>query len=143
MYTLKQLEACRISVIAMNELAFDWAILHGRMVATIIFGIAESEHKLIQERVRSSLAPAKAHGKRLGGQPGHRPRFDRLAPEVLALVALGRSCRLIGREVGLSKNPLAEIVKWMRAPEHGVTGQRSRSVPFSVNPDAVLWPDSK
>jgi putative DNA-invertase from lambdoid prophage Rac len=136
-------EACRISVIAMNELAFDWAILHGRMVATIIFGIAESEHKLIPERVRSSLAPAKAHRKRLGGQPGHRPRCGRLAPEVLALVALGRSCRLIGREVGLSKNPLAEIVKWTRVPKHGVTGQRSWSVPFSVNPDAFIWLDSK
>lgn len=54
---------------------------------------------------------AKARGKRLGRQPGQRPKSDRLAPKVLALIALGRSYRLIGREVGLSKNTVADIVK--------------------------------
>ena len=34
-----------------------------------------------------------------------------LAPKVLALIAQGRSYRLIGREVGLSKNTVADIVK--------------------------------
>jgi hypothetical protein len=28
-------------------------------------------------------------------------------------------------------------------PKHGMTGQRSWSVPFSVNRDAFIWPDSK
>jgi hypothetical protein len=36
-------------------------------------------------------------------------------PKVLTLVAAGRSYRLIGREVGLSKNKVAEIVKRTRA----------------------------
>ena len=53
----------------------------------------------------------KARGKRLGRQPGHRPKSDRLASKVMALVAKGRSYRLIGREVGLSKNTVADIVK--------------------------------
>jgi len=35
-------------------------------------------------------------------------------PRVLALVAQGRSYRLIGREVGLSKNTVADIVKQSR-----------------------------
>jgi putative DNA-invertase from lambdoid prophage Rac len=34
---------------------------------------------------------------------------------VLALVAKGRSYRLIGRELGLSKNTVAEIVKRNRS----------------------------
>jgi putative DNA-invertase from lambdoid prophage Rac len=34
---------------------------------------------------------------------------------VLVLVALGRSYRLVGREVGLSKNIVADIVKRSRA----------------------------
>jgi putative DNA-invertase from lambdoid prophage Rac len=34
---------------------------------------------------------------------------------VLALVAQGRSYRLIGRELGLSKNTVADIVKRSRA----------------------------
>jgi putative DNA-invertase from lambdoid prophage Rac len=75
---------------------------------------ASLERELIQERVRSGLAAAKARGKRLGRQPGQRPKSDRLAPKVLALVGKGRSYRLIGRELGLSKNTVAEIVKRAR-----------------------------
>jgi putative DNA-invertase from lambdoid prophage Rac len=115
LHTLKQLETWRVSVIAMNGLAFDLATPHGRMLATIIAGIAEFERELIQERVRSGLAAAKARGKRLGRQPGQRPKSNRLAPKVLALVRKGRSYRLIGRDLGLSKNTVAEIVKRARA----------------------------
>lgn len=114
LHTLKELEAWRVSVIAMNGLAFDLLTPHGRMMATIIAGIAEFERELIQERIRSGIAAAKARGKRLGRQPGHRPKSDRLAPKVLALVAAGRSYRLISRELGLSKNTIAEIVKRSR-----------------------------
>ena len=114
LHTLKQLETWRVSVIAMNGLAFDLATPHGRMLATIIAGIAEFERELIQARVRSGLAAAKARGTRLGCQPGQRPKSDRLAPKVLALVANGRSYRLIGRDLGLSKNTVAEIVKRAR-----------------------------
>jgi putative DNA-invertase from lambdoid prophage Rac len=71
--------------------------------------------ELIQERIRSGIAAAKARGKRLGRQPGQRPKSDRLAPKVLALVAAGRSYRLISRELGLSKNTVLEIVKRNRA----------------------------
>ena len=99
----------------MNGLAFDLSTPHGRMMATILAGIAEFERELIQDRIRSGIAAAKARGKRLGRQPGQRPKSDRLAPKVLALVAAGRSYRLIGRELGLSKNTVAEIVKRARA----------------------------
>lgn len=108
--TLKELEARSVSVIAMNGMAFDLATPHGRMIATVLAGIAEFERELIQERIRSGIAAAKARGKRLGRQPGQRPKSDRLAPKVLALAKQGRSYRLIGREVGLSKNTVAAIV---------------------------------
>ena len=109
--TLKELEARRVSVIALNGMAFDLVTPHGRMIATVLAGIAEFERELIQERIRSGIAAAKARGKQLGRQLGKRPKSDRLAPKVLALVAQGRSYRLIGREVGLSKNTVADIVK--------------------------------
>lgn len=109
--TLKELEARRVSVITMNGLAFDLTSPHGRMLATIIAGIAEFERELIQERIRSGLAAAKARGKRLGRQPGERPKSDKLAPKVLALVAEGRSYRLIGKQLGISKNTVTEIVR--------------------------------
>ncbi len=111
LHTLKALEAQRVSVIAMTGLTFDLTTPHGRMMATIIAGIADFERELIQERIRSGIAAAKARGKRLGRQPGQRPKSDRLASKVMALVAIGRSYRLIGREVGLSKNTVADIVK--------------------------------
>ena len=113
--TLKELEVRRVSVIALNGMAFDLATPHGRMIATVLAGIAEFERELIQERIRSGIAAAKARGKRLGRQPGQRPKSDRLASKVLALVGQGRSYRLIGREVGLSKNTVADIIKRHRA----------------------------
>jgi putative DNA-invertase from lambdoid prophage Rac len=109
--TLKELEVRRVSVVALNGMTFDLTTRHGRMMATVLSGIAEFERELIQERIRSGIAAAKTRGKRLGRQPDHRPKSDRL----MALVAKGRSYRLIGREVGLSKNTVADIVKRHRA----------------------------
>jgi len=117
--TLKELEARRVSLVALNGLAFDLTTPHGRMMATLLAGIAEFERELTQERIRSGIAAAKARGKKLGRQSGQRPKSDRLAPKVLALVAQGRSYRLVGREVGLSKNTVANIVKRARAAGTG------------------------
>ena len=113
--TLRELEARRASLVALNGMAFDLSTPHGRMMATVLAGVAEFERGLIRERIRSGIATAKARGKKLGRQPGQRPKSDRLAPKVLALVAQGRSYRLIGRELGLSKNTVADIVKRSRS----------------------------
>lgn len=116
--TLKELEGRRVSLVALNGMAFDLTTPHGRMMATLLAGIVEFERELIQERIRSGIADAKARGKRLGRQPGQRPKSDRPAPKVLAFVAQGRSYRLVGREVGLSKNTVAAIVKRARPAGH-------------------------
>ena len=84
-------------------------------MATLLAGIAQFERDLINERVRSGLAAAKARGRKLGRQPGHRPKSDRLAPRVLRLVGEGRSYRWIARAVGISKNTVGDIVKRARA----------------------------
>jgi DNA invertase Pin-like site-specific DNA recombinase len=112
---LRELEVRRVSLVALNDMAFDLSTPHGRMMATVLAGLAEFERELLQERIRSGLAAATARGKRLGRQPGQRPKADRRASRVLALVAQGRSDRLIGRAVGLSKNTVAAIVKRARA----------------------------
>lgn len=52
--TLKELETRRVSVIALNGMAFDLATPHGRMIATVLAGIAEFERELI----RNASAPA-------------------------------------------------------------------------------------
>ena len=118
--TLKELETRHVSLIALNGMAFDLATPHGRMIATVLAGIAEFERDLSQERIRSGIAAAKARGKRLGQQPGQRPKSDRLAPKVLALIEQGRSYRLVGRELGISKNTVADIVKRNRAGSESI-----------------------
>ena len=104
---------------ALSGMTLDLASATGRMMATMLAGISEFERDLLRERVRSGLAAAKARGKLLGRQPGQRPKSDRLAPKVLALVDVGRSYRLIGRELGLSKNTVGDIVKRRHALNAG------------------------
>ena len=54
LHTLQELEARRVSVIAMSGLAFDLSTPHGRMLATVLAGIAEFERELIRERAVSA-----------------------------------------------------------------------------------------
>ncbi|WP_239502910.1 recombinase family protein, partial [Serratia marcescens] len=74
-------------------MTFELDTPHGRMMATLLAGIAQFERDLLSERVKSGLAAAKARGKKLGRQSGQRPKSDRLAPKVIALSAEGRSYR--------------------------------------------------
>ena len=53
----------------MNGLAFDLSTPHGRMMATILAGIAEFERELIQDRIRSGIAAAKAPANALAVSP--------------------------------------------------------------------------
>ena len=92
-------------------MTFELDTPHGRMMATMLAGIAQFERDLISERVKSGLAAAKARGKRLGRQPAHRPKSDKLAPRVLEAVNEGQSYRRIARDLGISKNTVAGIVK--------------------------------
>lgn len=113
--TLHQLAGWRVSVVAMSGMTFELDTPHGRMLATVLAGIAQFERDLISERVKSGLAAARARGRKLGRQPGQRPKSDRLAPRVLRLVGEGRSYRWIAHDVGISKNTVGDIVKRARA----------------------------
>ena len=112
--TLHQLAGWKVSVVAMNGMTFELDTPHGRMMATMLSGTAQFERDLISERVKSGLPAAKARGKKLGRQPGQRPKSDRLAPKVLQAVSEGRSYRWIARDLGISKNTVLDIVKRRR-----------------------------
>ena len=113
--TLHQLAGWRVSMVAMNGLALELGTPHGKMLVTMLVAIAEFERDLISERVKSGLAGAKVRGKKLGRQPGPRPKSDRLGPKVLRAVEGGRSYRWIARDLGICKNTVADIVKRDRA----------------------------
>ena len=109
--TLNKLASWKVSVVAMSGMTFELDSPHGRMMATMLAGIAQFERDIMSERIKSGLAAAKARGKKLGRQAGQRPKSDRLAPKVITLINEGRSYRWIARDLGISKNTVLEIKK--------------------------------
>jgi DNA invertase Pin-like site-specific DNA recombinase len=109
--TLNRMAGWKVSIVAMSGMTFELGTPHGRMMATMLAGIAQFERDLLSERVKSGLAAARARGKKLGRQLGQRPKSDKLAPKVIELVADGRSYRWIARDLGISKNTVGEIIK--------------------------------
>ena len=111
MDTLNQLAGWKVSVVAMSGMTFELGTPHGRMMATMLAGIAQFERDLLSERVKSGLAAARARGKKLGRQPGQRPKSDKFALQVIHAVEDGRSYRWIARDLGISKNTVLDIMK--------------------------------
>jgi putative DNA-invertase from lambdoid prophage Rac len=75
-----------------------------------VAGITTFERDLIRERVQPGLAAALAKGKKLGRRVGQQPS-DKKARRVLEMAKDGLSNRLIGRNLGMSKNTVIEIIK--------------------------------
>ena len=109
--TLNRLAGWKVSVVAMSGMTFEVETLHGRMMATLLAGIAQFERDLLSERVKSGLAAARASGRKLGRQIGERPKSDKLKPKVMAAIEEGRSYRWIARDLGISKNTVTMIVR--------------------------------
>lgn len=109
--TLHRLAGWKVSVVAMSGMTFELDTPHGRMMVTLLAGIAQFERDLLSERVKSGLAAARARGKKLGRQPGQRPKSDKLADKVTTAVEEGRSYRWIARDLAISKNTVLEIMK--------------------------------
>jgi hypothetical protein len=101
---------------------------HPRDAGATVALVAKEEtrhphHAIATEPFTVTVAhPSCSLSRHIGRRLGQRPKSDRLAPKVLALVAQGRSYRLIGRELGLSKNTVAEIVKRDRAARSAKPG---------------------
>jgi putative DNA-invertase from lambdoid prophage Rac len=107
--TLDDLHGWKVSVQAQTGLSFDLSTASGKLMRTHMADLAEFERDLIRERVKSGLASARARGVKLGRQLGQRPS-DKKAKPVLAMHKEGLSYRLIGRNVGLSRNTVMEAL---------------------------------
>ena len=114
-HTLNDLQSWGVCLIAQTGLQFDLATPQGKLIATLMAGLAEFERDLLRERVRSGVMAAQARGVVFGRRIGQRVKSDKLAPKVLTLVVAGQSYRQIGRQLDLSKNTVLEIVKRERA----------------------------
>lgn len=111
MDTLGQLSSWEVSLIAQTGLTFDLSTPQGKLVANLMASLAEFEHDLLRERVRSGIAAAKARGQTFGRKTGYRPS-DKHSVEVLRLInEEGYSQRQVASRIGLSKTTINEIVK--------------------------------
>ncbi|WP_047866604.1 recombinase family protein [Rubrobacter aplysinae] len=111
MDTLGQLASWDVSLVAQTGLTFDLTTPQGKLVANLMASLAEFEHDLLRERVRSGVAAAKARGQTFGRRPGYRPS-DKQAPEVIRLAEEEKlSQRKIAEKLGLSKTTVNEILK--------------------------------
>ena len=111
MDTLGQLASWDVSLIAQTGLTFDLSTPQGKLIANLMASLAEFEHDLLRERVRSGIAAAKARGQTFGREKGYRPS-DRHAPEVVRLSRTEKlSQREIAERVGISKTTVNEILK--------------------------------
>ena len=108
--TLDDLHGWKVSVLAQTGLSFDLSTASGKLMRTIIAGLAEFERDLISDRVKSGLAAARTRGVKPGRQVGQRPS-DKKTKRVLGLHADGLSYRHIARNVGMSKNTVMNIVR--------------------------------
>jgi putative DNA-invertase from lambdoid prophage Rac len=119
MDTLGQLASWDVSLIAQTGLTFDLSTPQGKLIANLMASLAEFEHDLLRERVRSGVAAAKARGQAFGRRPGYRPS-DKQAPRVVELSEVeGLSQREIARRLGLSKTTVNEILKRARTQKAG------------------------
>jgi putative DNA-invertase from lambdoid prophage Rac len=71
------------------------------------------------------MAAVKARGRKLGRQPGQRPK-SRLATKVISMVEEEKlSYRIVAKRLGLSKNTVLEIMKRHRRAD---TAQAAPSI---------------
>jgi putative DNA-invertase from lambdoid prophage Rac len=115
-----------LSLIAQTGLTFDLCSPQGKLITNLMASLAEFEHDLMRERVRSGIAAAKAQGQTFGRTPGYRPS-DKHTGEVIRLIQDEYLFqRQVEKRLGISKTTVHEIVKRPRHHAMTVTGSTAR-----------------
>lgn len=109
--TLKDLSVKGVSLRALNGSEFDLNTATGRAMLGMLAVVSEFEGDLLQERVRSGLARAKANGKVLGRKKGFAPTVKLYKARVLKMRSENRSLRWIAKELQIDPKTVAKIVK--------------------------------
>lgn len=129
MDTLGQLASWDVSLIAQTGLTFDLSTPQGKLIANLMASLAEFEHDLLRERVKSGIAAAKARGQTFGRRLGYRPS-DRHVPEVIRLSAEEKlSQRKIAQRLGISKTTVNEILERYRGALNDASGSVTYETP--------------
>ena len=115
--TMQDLQSRNVSMVAMNGMQMDLSTPSSKLMATLLAGIAEFERELIQERVKSGIASAKARGKKIGRQQGDNYKSGKKESRIEQLHSEGKSVREIAKETGLGKTTVAETIKRLKAEQ--------------------------
>jgi DNA invertase Pin-like site-specific DNA recombinase len=100
--TLNNLHRWGVSLIAQSGLELDLSTPHGKLMVTILSGLAEFERELIRERVMSGLALAASRGKKLGRPKGGIRETK--CTEIRDRHNQGQSYSQIGKDLKISKS---------------------------------------
>lgn len=88
------------------SMGIDTGTATGKLMLTILGGVAEFEREIMLERQREGIAKAKAAGKYKGRKPTARAKAD----EVLALKAEGIGPSEIARRIGIGRASVYRIL---------------------------------
>lgn len=89
------------------DMGIDTSTPTGRLMLTVLGGIAEFERAIMLERQREGIAKAKAEGK----YNGRKPTAKAKAAEVLALKARGMGATAIAAELGMGRASVYRILE--------------------------------
>lgn len=89
------------------NLGIDTGTPTGKLILTVMGGIAQFEREMMLERQREGIAKAKGEGRYKGRKPTARAKAD----QVHKLAANGRSMSQIATEHGISKGSVHAILK--------------------------------
>lgn len=95
--------------VALNivALGIDTTTSTGRLMLTVLGGVAQFEREMMLERQREGIAKAKAEGRYKGRAPTARAKAD----EVRELAATGISMGDIAKRLGIGKGSVHRILK--------------------------------
>ena len=89
------------------NLGLDTSTPTGKLMLTVMGGVAEFERSMMLERQREGIAKAKEEGRYKGRKPTSRSK----ASEVYALKAAGKSMREIAETLGISLGSVHGLLK--------------------------------
>jgi putative DNA-invertase from lambdoid prophage Rac len=112
--TLNDLHSWKVSLIAQTGMQFDLSTPAGNLMLTIMAGLAEFERSLIQERIKSGVALARAKGKVFGRKPGSKA--DKYRNQIKVLSDEGKSIRAIATDLGITKGLVERQLAILKKP---------------------------
>ncbi|HEY8382999.1 MAG TPA: recombinase family protein [Microvirga sp.] len=89
------------------NLGIDTSTPTGKLMLTMLGGVAEFERDMMLERQREGIAKAKAEGK----YKGRKPTIPTMASEIRDLAAQGQSMGQIAKQLGIGKGSVHRALR--------------------------------